>query len=107
MFWRKNKPFPREKGMASSSKGKSPDTLDLSRRNGEAIDLKSSSLRGPNLRDANRTEADLSGADLSSATRRDMDSYDRWYCVRFDGANLRGAKVDLSYIDKAGLSLYV
>jgi uncharacterized protein YjbI with pentapeptide repeats len=107
MFWRKNKPFTREKGIASSSKGKSPDTLDLSRRNGEAIDLKSISLRGTNLRDANLTEAQLSGADLSSATLMDVDSYDHWYCVRFDGANLRRAKVELSYIDKAGLSLYV
>jgi len=91
MFWRKNNSLTREKGWHLIQKAKSPDKLDLSSQNTEA----------------QLSEADLSGADLSSATRRDMDSYDRWYCVRFDGANLRGAKVDLSYIDKAGLSLYV
>jgi uncharacterized protein YjbI with pentapeptide repeats len=91
MFWRKNKPFTREKGLRLLQKAKSPDQLDLNRRNTEA----------------QLSEADLSGADLSSATLMDVDSYDHWYCVRFDGAKLRGAKVDLSYIDKAGLSLYV
>src|SRR6266702_967022 len=95
------------KGIASYSKGKSLDTLDLSRRNGEAIDLKSISLRGTNLRDANLTEAQLSGADLSSATLRDVDSYDHWYCVRFDGAHLSRAQLDFSYLANEGLSLYV
>jgi hypothetical protein len=86
MFWRKNTPFTREKGWHLLQKAKSPSTLDLSRRN---------------------TEAQLSEADLSSASLMDVDSYDRWYCVRFDAAKLREAKVDLSYIDKSGLLLYV
>ena len=102
MFWSTNKSFTREKGVRLLQKANSPDKLDVSRRHVEAIDLKSISLRGTNLRYAN-----LTGADLSSATPRERDRYDRWYCVRFDGAALREARVDLSYIDKAGLALYV
>ena len=37
----------------------------------------------------------------------DEDSCDHWYYVRFEGANLSRAKVDLSCIDQAGLSLDV
>ncbi len=92
MFWRKNNSLTREKGWHLIQKAKSPDKLDLSSQNTEA----------------QLSEADLSEADLSSATRmEDVDSYDDWYCVRFDGAKMRRARVDLSYIDKSGLSLYV
>ena len=102
MFWSTNKPLTRKKGWHLVHKEKSPDKLDVSRRSLEAIDLESLSLRGTNLRDAH-----LTGVDRSSATLREGDRYGRWYCVRFDGADLRRAKVDLSYIDKAGLALYV